>query len=36
MEQYPNISKLNEFLNDNPAVKAAHPTQQSDCPEDLK
>ena len=36
MSQFPIIQKLNESLSSRPEFMAAHPTQQPDCPQELK
>jgi len=36
MEKYPVISRIEENLRVLPAFKAAHPTQQPDCPPELR
>merc|ERR1711890_5513 len=36
MEKYPIISKIESHLNSLAAFKAAHPTAQPDCPDELK
>jgi len=36
MSAYPNISRISKALNEIPEFKAAHPTQQIDCPAELR
>ena len=36
MSQFPVISRIDESLSELEAFKAAHPSQQPDCPEDLR
>ena len=36
MTQFPIISRINDELSELDAFKAAHPSKQPDCPEDLK
>ncbi|GJJ76999.1 maleylacetoacetate isomerase [Entomortierella parvispora] len=36
MTAYPNISRISKALNEIPEFKAAHPTQQIDCPAELR
>ena len=36
MSEFPIIEKLNENLSSRPEFMAAHPTQQPDCPPELK
>lgn len=36
LSQFPTVCKIAANLEDHPAVKAAHPFRQPDCPEDLR
>ena len=36
MSAFPIISRINATLSDLPEFKAAHPSQQIDCPADLR